>query len=298
MYKNLTVFTLDGTTDFSNLPMAVAAVKFNHATSMQMSSSGWESPVDNGILDFNFKVNNGEVIALVMRKEERIIPNSSVDELLKEGIIEFEKMNHIKPSKKQRAEMKENVIISLMPRALLKTTRVQGYVDLLENRIVVNTASIGQAEEFVSLLRYTLGGLSAFPFYVDGVDEHEVFTRWVRNSSMLTFKVDLGDACKLIGEEAKAVTFKNFNLDDNETIRTHVDNGMVVSELRLRYDNKIDFTLNDKLQFKTIKQNIDEDDANVIAETNTAEERFVGNSVLDVASHRELISYMITELLR
>lgn len=307
MYKNLTVFTLDDATDFSNLATAIDEFKFTGIKASDMTHVGWESPVDNDKLllsvDLASAINGnlqfeGRTIALVMRKDERIIPNSSVVELLKQGIIEFEKMNSIKPSKKQRAEMKDNVIISLMPRALLKTTRVQGYVDIYRSCIVVNTSSIAHAEEFVSLLRHTLGGLPAFPFYVDGVNEHEVFTRWVRDSSTLTFKVNLSDACKLKGEEAKAVTFKNFNLDDNETIKTHIDNGMRVSELRLSYNDKIDFTLNDKLQFKAIKQVIVVNDSDTLSDSDDATERFKADLTLDVWSHRELIGHMIDELKR
>jgi recombination associated protein RdgC len=292
MYKNITVFSLDDHADLSKLSSAVHDFKFSHVTDYQLTSAGWESPIDT---DLAYTIDYGKVILLVLRKEERIIPAASVAELLKEAVIEEERLTNRKPSKKERAEMKDGIIISLIPRALLKTTRIQGYVDLTNKRIVVNTASIGQAEEFVSLLRHTLGGLPAFALYVDGINENEVLTRWVNNSDSLTACFHLSNACKLVSENAKTVTFKNFELWNNTGINEHISNGMYVSELRLCYKDKITFTLNDKLQFKAIEHTIEEVE---LSEGTTAEEQFILDSLIDINSHRELIASMLEELAR
>jgi recombination associated protein RdgC len=292
MYKNISVFSLDDHADLSKLNSAVHDFKFEHVTNHQLCSAGWESPIDS---DLAYTIDYGKATLLVMRKEERIIPAASVAELLKEAVIEEEMLIGRKPSKKERALLKEDILIRLIPHTLLKTTRVQGYVDLSNNRIVVNTGSINQAEEFISLLRHTLGGLPAFNLYVDGVNENEVFTRWVNNSDSLTAHFDLSDACKLVSENAKTVTFKNFALWNNTGINEHINNGMYVSEIRLCYKDKITFTLNDKLQFKSIEHVIQEVE---LSEGTTAEEQFVIDSLIDINSHRELIASMVEELQR
>ena len=64
------------------------------------------------------------------------------------------------PSKKEREQIKEDVIFELLPRAFSRTTvTLHAYINTKENIIVVNTSSRGKAEDVLSLLRKTLGTL-------------------------------------------------------------------------------------------------------------------------------------------
>lgn len=285
MYKNLTIFNLDGDFDDNKLINSIGAFKFKPMSLMTIDFSGWDT-----VFADDLYLLSGDIIELTMRKDSRIIPSASVNELLKDALNELD----YKPSRKKIAEMKDEIYLSLVPKALIKTVRVKGYIDVTNNRIVINTGSIALAEEFISLLRHTIGGLSAYPFYVEKVtNEHMVFARWLQVIDSLSHEFTLLDACKLRGEHSKAISFKNVNIIDNDSVIENINQGMVVSELRMGYqDDYASFTLNDKLQLKSLQVPLIKDTDKNLSE----EELLISNLLIDVDFHRSLIKALIIEI--
>lgn len=96
-------------------------------------------------------------------KEERILPSTVVNEMLQVRIEEVEEAEGRKLGKKAKAELKDNLIFELLPRAFTYSTKLFAYIDTKNDFIVIDSASRSKAEDLLSFLCKTLGDLPVIP---------------------------------------------------------------------------------------------------------------------------------------
>jgi len=149
-----------------------------------------------------------------IKKEKKQIPASTVAEKMKVLTDQFEAENGRKPSRKDKNELKEKVMIELGSRALSTYSTVEGWFD--SDYVVVLTSSAGTAEDILSLLRKSLGSLPVS----HGFDNHKLsdaMQKWFSGSD-LPNNVSLGNEAKLSScdEEKSSATIKNGELNSEE----------------------------------------------------------------------------------
>ena len=255
-FKNAYVFafTRPFTTTADELNTALNEYSFTPCASTELSHFGWTSALARG--GYLAHESSGNIL-ICARKEEKILPTKVVKEMLEAWVEDFEMANARCATKKEREQIKEDIIFTLLPRAFSRITDTHAYINAKENIIVINSVSRGKAEDLLALLRKSLGTLPVISANPDmTVDEH--MTNWVKyndtHASLLDSDFTLGYEAHFssLGDGAAIATVKNQDLCSDE-VQAHLDADQYVTKLELDYDKSISFMLHDDLSIKRIK---------------------------------------------
>jgi recombination associated protein RdgC len=271
-YKNLFIFafTKPFQTTEEEVREALNEHLFAPCGSTELSRSGWTSAIGHGSDDTLHIANN--CMFMSSRKEEKILPASVVKERLDIKILELEKEHSRKATKKEKEQLKEDIILlELLPRAFTKTSFTQGYICPDNNLIVINTSSRGKAEDFLALLRKCLGTLPVTSVLPDDPTE-TTMTNWLLEPSLpASFSIGFEAEFKALGDDGAVLRCKNQDLMSDE-ILAHLNTDKQVVKIALDWDETLSCVICDDLSIKKLKfsdtvheQNDDIDSEDVLA---------------------------------
>jgi recombination associated protein RdgC len=250
-FKNLSIFRLTEafTLTAEELEEKLEAVAFRPCGSHEDFSLGWVSPVGKAAPLVHSA--NGFMMICV-KKEERVLPASVLNEMMQEKIAETEEAEGRKLSKKERTAIKDELIFELLPRAFTFSRKSYAYIDVQGGFLVVDSASTNKAEDLLSLLRKCLGSLPAVP--LNTVEKPiATMTEWLLTQETPK-DVTIEDECELRSpEEAGGVIrCKRHDLSLPE-IKNHLDIGKQVIKLAINWDDRLSFILDENLSVKRLK---------------------------------------------
>ena len=251
-FKNLTVFRLTETFPFDTetLHEKLATFEFQPCTGQQAFSMGWTAPLGKGSEELVHSSNGFLMVCL--KKEERVLPTSVVNEMLQEKIEEIEETEGRKLSKKAKTELKDNLIFELLPRAFTFSNKIYAYIDTQNGFVVIDSASTKKSEDLLSTLRKTLGGLPAIP--LNTVEKPVLtMTQWLLNQNPPA-EITIEDECELRApeEDGGIIRCKRHDLSLPE-IKNHLDIGKQVIKLALTWEERLSFILDENLAVKRLK---------------------------------------------
>ena len=251
-FKNLQLyrFTRDFDLDAESLGQQLAEKAFVACGSQDLNRSGWIPPLGRHGSEFVHATNGNYMICL--KRQDKILPAAVINEALEEKALAIEETESRKIPRKERQTLKDEIIFSLLPRALARSTLQFAYLSPREKLLIVNTASTKRAEDLLSELRDTMGSLSVIPL-VGKHDPLEVMTRWV-TSGQPDKGFELGEECELRDNNnvKSIIRCKNQDLAASEIIN-HLKKGMHVSKLSMRWQDRIEFILDDKFVIKRLR---------------------------------------------
>lgn len=252
--KNAIVFRLEPdsfTASADDLENSLADMRKKPLGAQEMSRSGFTSPLGRQGEALVHSANGCHLICI--STEDRIIPGAVVKEILEDRVEALQIEQDRKVKGKEKKELKEQIILELMPNSFTKTSRTYGYIDTQNDMLIVDAGSAKKAEDFASHIRKALGSLKARPMAVDTAPGF-VMTGWVTEKIELPDEFQLGDSANLkeAGEEPGKINVKNIDLVSDE-IQSHLSGGMVVTQIHLHFDNKLGFNINEELHIKSIK---------------------------------------------
>src|SRR3990167_5774299 len=120
-----------------------------------------------------------DLILIAARKEDRILPGSVVRDALKEKVEEIEAEQMRKVYKKERDQLKDEIIQAFLPRAFIRRSTTFAAIAHKQGLILVNSASPKRAEDLLSTLREAIGSLPVRPLTVK-MAPTAVLTEWVK----------------------------------------------------------------------------------------------------------------------
>ncbi|MGK0441606.1 MAG: recombination associated protein RdgC [Pseudohongiellaceae bacterium] len=250
-FKNILIyrFTKPFTETVESLETALAEKAFTPCSSQELSSYGWAAPLGKHGDMFTHSTNG--YIMLCAQRQDKVLPAAVVNEALAEkaSMIEAEEGRGV--SRKERVDLKDEILFDLLPRAFVKSSRLYAYIDPREGLLVINAGSAKKAEEFMSYLRETIGSLPVIPAIAKNLPQHSM-TEWVTdNKPPATF--ELGGECELRdkADETSVIRCKNQDLGSKE-INSHLVTGMFVNKLAMSWQGGIDFVVDDQLAIKRI----------------------------------------------
>lgn len=262
MFRNIRYYRLES--DWPNaekvLSKKLETAAFSPCGPLTERSSGW-IPVDpeTGNL-LARRVNSADLLRL--RSQSRVLPHSVINEELESRIEDFRNRMQEAPSPREKRRLKAEARDELLPKALLKSDRIWGYVDLKEKVIGIDAAQSTAAERFIRRLSTPFDGLKIRPLqYQQPVNE--LLTKIFLGDVPDEFTV--GRECRMqdAADSGSVVRWSNFDLSD-ATIRNHIANGMHLTHLAIEYDNVMGCVLDDngvisKLRFLGLDDDREED---------------------------------------
>ncbi|HPF57545.1 MAG TPA: recombination-associated protein RdgC [Candidatus Competibacteraceae bacterium] len=251
-FKNLSLFRL-----VEPLPLTVEDLAtqleqraFQPCPSHQPRTAGWTPPLGRKAHDQVHAVAGRWLLCL--RTEEKVLPSIVVNQALAERITLIEDEQHRPVRRRERLDLRDQLIQELLPRALTRSRLSYAYLDLATGWLVVDSASPRGVEEITGTLRETLGSLPIAPPKVKQ-SIAAVMTGWLVEGSAPTGFV-LGDTCELreIGEAGGVVRCRGQDLTGDE-IRAHLDAGKQVTRLGLLWNERLAFVLDEALTVRRLQ---------------------------------------------
>lgn len=215
----------------------------------QWGTAGFSRPSNFGDLTVFVGADNTRVLNVQVR--ERVLPAKVIKTHLEDRIVDAERRQGYRPGRKQIAELKEEVTMTLLPTSHIRHVDTQ--VMITGEYLFIGSGSARTVDVVMAQL------MTLFP------DESLSFKpiawgRDVRKFLMDALLDETTDGCQFtrsrsvtLKSSAKAVArFKDIGLDV-ESVKERVSAGMHPVDLALEYDDTMSFTLTDQMLVKGIR---------------------------------------------
>ena len=250
-FRNLQIYRLTSPIGLTpeELHDKLMSKAFRPCGTLEPVSMGWDSPLgrDGSMLTH---AANG-FIMVCARREERLLPASVVRDALDERVAATEQAEGRPVHRKEKLQLKDEIVLDLMPRAFTRSNRIFAYIDPQNGWIVVDSSAAKRAEELLSLLRESLGTLKVIPMSIND-DPSAVMTSWLGKGAPADFTVL--DECELREptEEGGIVRCRRQALDGAE-VSTHLDAGKRVVRLAVEWNERIGCILGNDLVVRRLR---------------------------------------------
>jgi len=193
--------------------------------------SGWEAPAGDELMCRRV----GGADLLRMRTQSRLLPVAAINEALETRVAEYRERMQENPSRRQLRRLKEETRDELLPKALTKSERIDGFFMLSDRLLGIDAGSVSKAERFIDLLRASLEGFEFTPLAFRK-PVGELMTAIFLGDNVEGFGA--ASECRMqdLSEEKAVATWRNTNLADS-TIRQHVIDGMKLTHLGVHYND-------------------------------------------------------------
>jgi recombination associated protein RdgC len=262
MFRNLRFYRLDGDWPESEEGVSEQLQKsaFRPCGPLTERSSGWVSIDADNSDALARRVNGADLIRL--RSQSRVLPPSAINEELEVRIDEYRERMQEAPNPREKRRLKAETRDELLPKAMLKSDRIWGYVDLKEKVLGIDAGQNAAAERFLLRLRSPFEQVLINPLQFNE-PVSGLLTKIFFGNAPSQFAA--GRECRMqdAADAGSVVRWTDFDLSD-KTIRDHVANGMHLTHLAIVYDNIMSFVLDEngiisKLRFLGMDDEGDDD---------------------------------------
>ncbi len=259
-FKNLKIYQFTQNFELSDqqLNEKLSTAKFSACSKHQLSSYGWISPLhkvsrqSTNITEPMLVHASSDFVLFCSQEEQKLLPASVINDLLQEKVSEIEAKEAYKVGKKQKDQLKEELVIDLLPRAFSRYYQNFAYIDRINNLFIVNASSSNKAEQLTEFMRKTIGTLALIPITPSHPIEQQL-TSWLASNDIPP-ELALGENCELKdpSEDGGIVRCSKHDLISDE-IKAHIEAGKLVTKIALIWQDKIEFTLHDDMAIKRIR---------------------------------------------
>ncbi|MCW0447221.1 recombination-associated protein RdgC [Xanthomonas sacchari] len=249
-FRNLTFFRFPTSIDFSQVDALLPEAQLKPVDPMEMTSRGFVSPFGAGDEALSHQV--GDFLWLTIGGQDKMLPGSVVNDHVARKIAETEEKECRRPSGRERKRIKDDVIAELLPRAFVRASRIDLFLDLEHGYVAVDTSSRKAGENAMSEIRRLLGSFPAMPVNAE-VAPRSILTAWIAGEP-LPVGLSMGEECQLQDpiQGGAVVRCQHQELRCDE-IDKHLQAGKQVTRLALSMDDRISFVLGDDLVIRKLK---------------------------------------------
>lgn len=185
-------------------------------------------------------------------RQERLLPASVVKEEVDEQVADIEASEGRKVTRKEKTALKEQVTENLLPRAFVRSQKVDLWWDTRGQLIGINASSRTRAEDILDLLRETLGSLKVTPLSSQTLPIRAM-TTWLGDAASRPADLQLGDQVELKAKGDDGVLrARQVDLDSDE-IQQLLESGRQASKLAISLEGRLSFVLHDDLALKSLR---------------------------------------------
>ena len=251
-FRNLTLFRLLQPFSLSaeQLDEKLALKPFRAGGSLEMETTGWVPPLGREGAPLVHVV--GEHMVVCARTQKKLLPASVIREVVDERATEIEDEEGRKVGRKERKDLRDDVIQELLPKAFTSSRNTYAGIDPKGNWLLVDSAARNRAEDLTVLMRECLGSLSIAPPKPTRPPV-AVMTGWLRGEDLPDgFAIE--DECELREPVEKGGVVRCVRQDlFSDEIQAHLEAGKEVVKLALNWRDRLHFVLGDDLQVRRLR---------------------------------------------
>lgn len=252
---------------------------------------GWRTPGGRNSERFVHEIQGHRLLSVL--RQERHLPTSVVSEEVEERCADREAAEGRPLPRREKREIKEQVYEELLPRAFIKSQKIDVWWDTRRHLIGINTSSRARAEEALDLLRMTLGSLKVTPLATQALPIRAM-TSWIKEAGNRPAGLIIGDKVELKAQGDDGVLgARQVDLDSDE-IQQLLESGRQAHKLAIRIDERLDLVLHDDLALKSLRfSDALLDEANQVDDGDDATLRMEADFVLMAQALAEVVERLI-----
>jgi len=251
VFKNLMVYRIgpDWSATLTELEEALDKGRFAECGATQMQSLGWVSPrgVAHGVLAES--VGGHWILKLMI--EKKVMPGSVVKRAMEQRVKKIEQETGRKPGKKESKDLKDELMLELLPKAFTKQEHVLVWIDKDKQLLCTNAGSQGKSDVVITALVEACPKL-VLTLLQTTASASACMAAWLSSGEPPAgFSVDRECELKAPDETKATVRYARHLLDIDE-VRAHIAAGKQPTKLAMSWDDRVSFMLTDAMQLKKI----------------------------------------------
>lgn len=251
MFKNVMIYRLpaDWSASLQQVEQALDKRRFVECGATQLQSVGWVAPrgVAHGLLA---EAIDGQWLLKLMI-EKKVLPGSVVKRALEQRVQQIEQETGRKPGKKQSRDIKDELLLDLLPKAFTKQETVLVWIDKAKQLLVTNAGSQAKADVAMTALVEALPGFAAALLQTTASASASM-AQWLTSGEAPTgFSIDRDCELKAADESKATVRYARHLLDIDE-VRSHISAGKQPTKLAMSWNDRVSFLLTDAAQLKRV----------------------------------------------
>jgi recombination associated protein RdgC len=212
------------------------------------ASIGWVAPIDE--IDSPLARSLNGCIMLCLQIEEKILPASVIRYELHEKIKAIELMENRKVYHKEKLSLKDEITLTLLPRAFSKYTKLYGYIDTRNQWLILDTNNAKKAEQFISLFKKSVTD-KIHPFDLKKLAP--IITQWLKNQNYSSdFSIEKACVLQDPNQQNRIIRCQHQDLFA-PSIQGLIKEGCEAKQLALTWQDRIHFVLNETFLLSSIK---------------------------------------------
>ncbi len=293
LFKNIVVYRIgpDWTPPaFDRLEAELQRLAFLPCGPTQEQSAGWVPPrgKDNGAMVESVA---GQWL-LKLAVERKAVPGGAVRAELEARCKAIEAERGRKPGRKEKAEIKDEIVHSFLPRAFSKRSSHVLWLDLEQRSLVIAAGSMKSAEPVVKQIVDVMAELKhVMPLapLSTSMAPATAMAEWLTTKQAPEgFSIDRDLELKKTGEEKSVVRYARHSLELDE-IGQHIQEGKLPTQLALTWNDKVSFVLTEQLAIRKI-------DIRDVDEAPKGEDGFDADAAIATAELSGLIPELLASL--
>lgn len=247
MFKNALLFRFgpSWTPDLSQLEASLCEKPFIECGLTQERSTGWVAP--RGEVGGALVESVGGQWVLKLMHESKSVPASAIARKVDEHKAQILTATGRKPGKKESKELKEQVLLELLPQAFSTRSAVNLWIDPEARSLLVDVSSLAKADGMLTLLNAAMPN-TGLQMVQTKASPSQAMANWLLSQEPPAgFSIDRECELKAPDESKATVRYASHALDIEE-IQQHIQHGKVPTKLAMTWEGKVSFVLNDKLQ--------------------------------------------------
>lgn len=249
-FKQIQLFQLPSSISCSSedLTDQLESLTFKLCLPSMPFSMGWTSVLNEEDAPLIQCMNN--CMMLCLQIEEKILPATVIRQELVEKIKQIEVSENRKVQQKEKYTLKDEIILSLLPRAFSKLTRIYAYIDTKHHWLVLGSANEKRTEQFLSMFRKTIDDQINF---LELKKLSPIMTHWLKHKNCLSsFAVEKICMLQDPNQQTRIVRCYQQDLFAN-SIQSLINDGYEVKEIALSWQNQVHFILADDFSLHSVQ---------------------------------------------
>ena len=251
LFKNLMMFRYSPNwePDIAAMEEALAQGAFVPCGATQAQSIGWVPPrgEENGAF---VEVINGQWLLRLMI-EDKPVPGGVIKRRLTEMCDKVEAETGRRPGKKYQADMKDEIMLDLLPMAFPRQKVVNVWLNPKNHWVMMDVTSPKQADVVITALVKSLDGLAINELHTQ-TSPAVAMVDWLQGNEPGGWTVDMDCELRSEGDTVKSVLrYSGMSLDTPE-VRAHLEQGMQPTQLAMTWGSRVSVVLTHELKLKKI----------------------------------------------
>jgi len=250
-FRNLTLFRFSSPVaeTLAGLEASLAAHALRPCGPLESVTRGFVSPFGPESEVLTHKIRDATLFTL--GSEEKLLPAAVVNAELATRLRQAAEKRGRPVGGRERKRLRAEVLDTLLPRAFVRPSRLNAYVDTKNGWLVLDTVSRKAAENALTALREALGSFPALPL-APAETPRALMTGWLTHGK-LPKNLGFSDECELRDPAGGAIVRCRHQELESAEVREHLKRGKQVFQLGLIYDGRIGLVLGEDLAIRKLR---------------------------------------------